>query len=328
VLQFGGGRSRDSRGGGLVFVAQFFAQLIQAAVAREREWLAHASSVQFTRQTAGFAGALKKVAGLPTGSALRDTAAERQVNHMRLGAGKRSSNQLYATHPPLLARIQAREPGFRAEDVEQLRQGFGANPPDGMAEDALLGFVASGPGPGGSPWGRRSPARRGRRRRSRQPSEPFGRWHGGGALAEPLVDAPAGEVVVDDGGTVVGAALALGGPEAGTPRRRVQLGRASYDVAVWTGRPPTHVERTGMSTISAGGTTKGSRPSSTKSASMPGARVPLSRSSPEAYAAPVVYRPKASRTVIRWLSPMAVPSSARRSAQLVIAASGSYGPHG
>ena len=45
-------------------------------------------------------------------------------------------------------------------------------------------------------------------------------------------------------------------------------------------------------------------------------------------AAPVVYRPNASRTVIRWLGPMGVPSSARRSAQLVIAARGSYGTHG
>jgi hypothetical protein len=83
-----------------------------------------------------------------------------------------------------------------------------------------------------------------------------------------------------------------------------------------------------MSTISLGGTWNGSRPSSTKSASLPGARVPFTRSSPAAYAAPLVYRPNASCTVIRWLSPMAVPSSARRSVQLVIAASGSYGPHG
>ena len=65
------------------------------------EWLADASSVQFTRQTTGLAGSLKKIAGLPTGSALQDTASERQVNHMLFGEGKRSFSALWATHPPL-----------------------------------------------------------------------------------------------------------------------------------------------------------------------------------------------------------------------------------
>ena len=50
----------------LGFVGQFFAGLIKAAVSRQREWLADASSVQFTRQTTGLGGALKKIAGLPT----------------------------------------------------------------------------------------------------------------------------------------------------------------------------------------------------------------------------------------------------------------------
>ena len=153
VLQFGGGRSRDNRAGlfllvaiafiVLGFVGQFFAQLIQAAVSRQREWLADASSVQFTRQTVGLVGALKKIAGLPSGSALRDTVAERQVNHMLFGAGKRSFAQVYATHPPVLARIQALEPSFRPEEVERLRQDYGKNPPNGLAEDAALGFVTS-----------------------------------------------------------------------------------------------------------------------------------------------------------------------------------------
>jgi Zn-dependent protease with chaperone function len=153
VLQFGGGRSRDNQGGLFVFVAiafivlgfvgQFFAQLIQAAVSRQREWLADATSVQFTRQTVGLVGALKKIAGLPSGSALRDSVAERQVNHMLFGAGKRSFAQVYATHPPLLARIQALEPGFRPQEIEQLRRDYGENPPNGMAEDASLGFVSS-----------------------------------------------------------------------------------------------------------------------------------------------------------------------------------------
>jgi Zn-dependent protease with chaperone function len=153
VLQFGGGRSRDSKASPVLFIAiaflvlgfvgQFFAQLIQAAVSRQREWLADASSVQFTRQSAGLVGALKKIAGLPTGSALRDTVAERQVNHMLFGEGKRSFSQLYATHPPLLERIKALEPGFRPEKVRELRAEFRASPPNGLAEDAARGFAAA-----------------------------------------------------------------------------------------------------------------------------------------------------------------------------------------
>jgi Zn-dependent protease with chaperone function len=162
VLAFGGGRSRDSKGNPILFAAiaflvlgfvgQFFAGLIQAAVSRQREWLADASSVQFTRQTSGLVGALKKIAGVPGGSALHDTAAERQVNHMLFGEGKRSFSQLYATHPPLLERIQALEPGFQPEELKQLRQEYHGAPPDGMAEDAQRGFAAAAPAqPAASP---------------------------------------------------------------------------------------------------------------------------------------------------------------------------------
>lgn len=156
TLQFGGGNRRDNKGGApilvialallvLGFVGQFFAGLIKAAVSRQREWLADASSVQFTRQPSGLVGALKKIAGLPAGSALHDTAGERQVSHMLFGEGRRSLSQLWATHPPLVARIQALEPDFRADDIAQLEQAYRASPPNGLAEDAELGLVSGGP---------------------------------------------------------------------------------------------------------------------------------------------------------------------------------------
>lgn len=154
ILAFGGGgRSRDSKGGGnpilvlaiamllLGFIGQFFAGLIKAAVSRQREWLADASSVQFTRQTSGLVGALKKIAGLPSGSALQNAHSERQVSHMLFGEGTKSFSQLWATHPPLLQRIQALEPGFRADEVAQLEQAYSASPPNGLAEDASLGLA-------------------------------------------------------------------------------------------------------------------------------------------------------------------------------------------
>ncbi|MGH8860932.1 MAG: M48 family metallopeptidase [Jatrophihabitantaceae bacterium] len=154
ILQFGGGgRSRNNDKGGnpilvlaiamlvLGFIGQFFAGLIKAAVSRQREWLADASSVQFTRQTTGLVGALKKIAGIPTGSVLHDAHSEKQINHMLFGEGGRSITRLWATHPPLAERIQALEPGFRPEQVAALEQQYRESPPDGLAEDAQLGFA-------------------------------------------------------------------------------------------------------------------------------------------------------------------------------------------
>ncbi|HEV7206328.1 MAG TPA: M48 family metallopeptidase [Jatrophihabitans sp.] len=154
-LQFGGGRSRDSRGSPILavaiallilgFVGQFFAGLIKAAVSRQREWLADASSVQFTRQTTGLVGALKKIAGLPAGSALGDKHGEKQISHMLFGEGSRGLSQLYATHPPLLERIKALDPAFNPDEIAQLQQDFAQQPPDGMAEDAALGLAGPAP---------------------------------------------------------------------------------------------------------------------------------------------------------------------------------------
>ena len=151
VLAFGGGRSRDKNASPILifaiaalilgFIGQFFAGLIKAAVSRQREWLADASSVQFTRQTSGLTGALKKIAGVPSGSALEDKHSEQQINHMLFGEGKRSVSQLWATHPPLLDRIKALEPGFDPAVVAALQQQYHDNPPNGMAEDAQLGLV-------------------------------------------------------------------------------------------------------------------------------------------------------------------------------------------
>jgi Zn-dependent protease with chaperone function len=158
VLYFsGGGRSRDRNNNValffafalamtiLGFIGQFFASLIKAAVSRQREWLADASSVQFTRQTVGLEGALKKIAGLPTGSALKDKHAASQVSHMLFGDGGRSLSSLFATHPPLLKRIKALDPTFDPAQVEQLQEQYAAQPPDGMHEDLVSG--AAGPAP-------------------------------------------------------------------------------------------------------------------------------------------------------------------------------------
>lgn len=90
----------------------FFGRLIQAAVSRQREFLADASAVQFTRNPGGLAGALKKIGGLVSGSRLTSAHAE-EASHLFFANGMRESLfGIMATHPPLPERIRALDPSF------------------------------------------------------------------------------------------------------------------------------------------------------------------------------------------------------------------------
>jgi Zn-dependent protease with chaperone function len=90
----------------------FFGNLIKAAVSRQREFLADASAVQFTRNPEGIGGALKKIGGYPGGTRLAaGNAAE--ISHMLFGEGLRSGFfGLFATHPSLDERIQRIDPSW------------------------------------------------------------------------------------------------------------------------------------------------------------------------------------------------------------------------
>ena len=108
-------------GGGLAvfgMIGIFFARIIKASVSRQREYLADASAVQFTRQTDGIANALKKIGGYNAGSYLRATDPE-EISHMLFGTGSRLAG-LFATHPPLTDRIRALDPSFRESDYPRV----------------------------------------------------------------------------------------------------------------------------------------------------------------------------------------------------------------
>ena len=127
----GGGTSHRGRGGGrggggngvmiAIFVAAialyilgslgvFIARLIQAAVSRQREFLADAAAVQFTRNPDGIAGALKRLHG---GRTKMRSANAGVVGHMFIAAGVRNfSGALLATHPPLPQRIRRLDPAW------------------------------------------------------------------------------------------------------------------------------------------------------------------------------------------------------------------------
>ena len=89
-------------------IGVFFGRLIQAALSRQREFLADASAVQFTRNPAGLSGALQKIGGV--GSQV-ESAHAGEASHMFFGngLGKPFLGAL-ATHPPLDKRIRAIDP--------------------------------------------------------------------------------------------------------------------------------------------------------------------------------------------------------------------------
>ena len=99
-------------------IGVFFGRLIKAGLSRQREYLADASAVQFTRDNTAVAGALKKIAITAQGSQLTATDGE-QVSHMLFGDGVGYS-RLFATHPPLLERIGRLDPAFRPEQLPEL----------------------------------------------------------------------------------------------------------------------------------------------------------------------------------------------------------------
>jgi Zn-dependent protease with chaperone function len=97
------------------YIGVFFGNLIMAAVSRTREFLADASAVQFTRNPAGIAGALKKIGGLADGSRIRHPNAA-QASHMFFASGSSSFwSNMFATHPPLAKRVAAIDPAFDGE---------------------------------------------------------------------------------------------------------------------------------------------------------------------------------------------------------------------
>jgi len=125
------GRSGGRRGGGGGATAALMAaglavivlgsigvlagRILQAAVSRQREVLADASAVQFTRNPEGLANALKRIAASPLASSVRAVRRE-EIGHMLFASGRRSLAGLMATHPPVAERIRALDPNWKPGD--------------------------------------------------------------------------------------------------------------------------------------------------------------------------------------------------------------------
>ena len=151
----GGRRSSNNKGGGglaflglglglmaIGFIGTLIGNLIKAAVSRQREFLADASAVQFTRDPNGIAGALKKIGGLNTGSKVT-VAKAAEASHMFFAEGV---SELFATHPPLAKRIARIDTFWQAEmQVEQAaRAGASSStPPPAFAPAGAVSFAGS-----------------------------------------------------------------------------------------------------------------------------------------------------------------------------------------
>ncbi|PIW47880.1 MAG: peptidase M48 [Zetaproteobacteria bacterium CG12_big_fil_rev_8_21_14_0_65_54_13] len=92
-----------------------FADLIKRAVSRQREFLADAAAVQFTRNPTGIANALKLIGGYKDGSRVTHPAVQ-QTSHFFFGnAIKGGQSDWWATHPPLIERIRRLDPRFNGQ---------------------------------------------------------------------------------------------------------------------------------------------------------------------------------------------------------------------
>jgi Zn-dependent protease with chaperone function len=143
---------RRKKGGGAVLVGLgllligsigvFFGRMIQTAISRQRELLADASAVQFTRDTSGLVGALKKIGGSLSRSYLESPKADEAshiffsdaIRRLRLFAG------VFRTHPPLGERIRNLDPQWDGEFIEvklpEISDGM-STPPDAPPEDVM-----------------------------------------------------------------------------------------------------------------------------------------------------------------------------------------------
>ena len=151
-------RGSDKGGGGILvlaiglmiigFAGTFFGGLIKASVNRQREYLADATAVQFTRNPNGIAGALKRIGGLQFGSKVKNPGAP-EVSHAFFAQGTLGFMQaLSATHPPLAKRIRHIDPqwdgNFDVSDASDLsRDKEETGKKEAMTREQLAGKAAA-----------------------------------------------------------------------------------------------------------------------------------------------------------------------------------------
>jgi Zn-dependent protease with chaperone function len=105
----------------LGWLGGLFAGFIKAAISRQKEYLADASAVQFTRNPLGVANALKVIGGYVPGTYIGESRAN-ELSHIFFGQIADSLWQVFATHPPLADRIRRIQPDWDGEFVTMSRE--------------------------------------------------------------------------------------------------------------------------------------------------------------------------------------------------------------
>jgi Zn-dependent protease with chaperone function len=135
----------------LGYIGVFFSAIIQAAISRQREFLADASAVQFTRNPDGIAGALKKIGCPNVGSSISSPHAA-EASHLFFGnvSGFFSLGGLLATHPDLTVRIKRIDSQFdgrfpqRIEPINFFNETKNAKPKaEPFTRDSILGNLGN-----------------------------------------------------------------------------------------------------------------------------------------------------------------------------------------
>lgn len=153
-----GGRSRKNGAGiavlgiGLLvigYAGTFFGNLIKAAVSRQREFLADASAVQFTRNPDGISGALINIGASQYGSNIENPECS-EISHCLFGAGMSSFySGLFATHPPLGERIKRVRPSWdgvfvaNKPNYKEADKNTGKKPEDDLKKKQTIAATAA-----------------------------------------------------------------------------------------------------------------------------------------------------------------------------------------
>ncbi len=126
------------------WIGVFFGSLIKAAVSRQREFLADASAVQYTRNPEGISNALWKIGKFH--SKLSSPRAS-EASHLYFGNGIGDPwSSLFATHPPLEERIKAIEPNFEPDKLQQMAPEDEGGTLSDSSESPAMGFASGGGG--------------------------------------------------------------------------------------------------------------------------------------------------------------------------------------
>ncbi|TVP80547.1 MAG: hypothetical protein EA353_03600 [Puniceicoccaceae bacterium] len=154
---FSGSSRRNGKGsGGIVvvlliaatvmaigYIGVFFGRLIQSAISRQREFLADAAAVQFTRNPDGIAGALKKIGGTVSGGRIENAHSQEAAHFFFANALGSSLLGAFATHPALPKRIRAIDPNWNGQFLEPKNKKLRAQKENAPAAKTARGPLAA-----------------------------------------------------------------------------------------------------------------------------------------------------------------------------------------